>query len=178
LEDSDVDLLPLVRKGDLHAFTAIYRRYGSRVLRYLMVHTLDEASVEDLLQQTFFTAWSKHGQARIVGSSMLPWLLVIARNHSANEYRRLLREKFRTQNVQPDSQSLIPFEQRLWIEMELDKLSPVDQEVCRLCLVEGYSYAEAAEMLGVTSSTIGKRLERAKARLRAAFRSEPMEEVN
>jgi RNA polymerase sigma-70 factor (ECF subfamily) len=41
-----------------------------------------------------------------------------------------------------------------------------------LCLVEGYSYAEAAEHLGLSTSAVAKRLERARASVRRAVRGD------
>ena len=52
-------------------------------------------------------------------------------------------------------------------------LSPIDQQVLTLCVLEGVSAEDAARIMGVRVGTIKSRLSRAKARLRGAI-SEPL----
>jgi RNA polymerase sigma factor (sigma-70 family) len=53
------------------------------------------------------------------------------------------------------------------LEASLAALSPTDREVLLLVGVEGFSPADAAAVCGVKPETLRKRLERARARLRA-----------
>jgi RNA polymerase sigma-70 factor (ECF subfamily) len=54
---------------------------------------------------------------------------------------------------------------------EIASMSPLDRDVCRLCLIEGVPYKDAAALLGITPSTIAKRVERARRHLKS-IRSE------
>jgi RNA polymerase sigma-70 factor (ECF subfamily) len=49
----------------------------------------------------------------------------------------------------------------------LARLSLADRRVVTLCILEGYSEREAAELLGIPPGTVKSRLSRAKQRLRA-----------
>ena len=49
----------------------------------------------------------------------------------------------------------------------MSRLDDVDRDIYRLCIDEGRSYAEAASLLGLTSTTLRGRLARVRRRLRA-----------
>jgi RNA polymerase sigma-70 factor (ECF subfamily) len=100
--------------------------------------------------------------------------MVVCRNHINNSLRKVRRDSAR----QLDEAALVavaPVNQLAWIEAEIRALSPADQAVCRLCLVEGVSYREAALLLGTTETAVGKRLQRARIRLRRALSDESWE---
>jgi RNA polymerase sigma-70 factor (ECF subfamily) len=96
---------------------------------------------------------------------MLPWLLITATNvarnlrRSASRYRQLLDG--------------LPVGSHLTDEGVVDEeataalrsLSLSDQRVITLCVLEDYSEADAASVLGVPRGTVKSRLSRAKRRL-------------
>jgi len=55
-----------------------------------------------------------------------------------------------------------------WVRSEIEALSPVDQQICELCLIEGRSYAEAAALLGLSVGALTQRVSRTRTRLRKA----------
>lgn len=59
-----------------------------------------------------------------------------------------------------------------WVRQAVSRLGGMDQRIVHLCLVEGYSYAEAADHLGLTTSAVAKRVERVRVTLRRAVRGE------
>ena len=123
-----------------------------------------QPAAEEALQDTFLTAWEKRTTSSIVDDSLLPWLLTVCRNHSRNQLRRTRKNRTvdpqRTQAIQaPPSDSLA------WIRVELANLSALDRQLCQLCLIDGYTYAEAAQILDTTETAVGKRLQRLRARL-------------
>ncbi len=165
----DIDLLLAARAGDAAAFGQLYERHAPAVLRYAWSRAGDRGAAEELLQDTFLTAWARRRSATILDESLLPWLLVICRNHVANHLRRLARR--RTDAVDP---ALLPAaraadQEIAWISAELDRLSELDRRVCQLCLVDSLSYREAADELDSTPAAVGKRLQRARGRLRRAL---------
>jgi RNA polymerase sigma factor (sigma-70 family) len=164
---SDRQLLASLRSGSSSDFRELYRRHASAVLRYAWRLADDSSDAEDLVQEVFATAWAKRRTITIVGDSLLPWLLVTCRNHGAN----LVRKKSRTRTVpiaDDETTSATSDDDDLrWIRHEIDSMSPIDQRVCRLCLVEGVPYREAAEQLGVTANGVAKRVERIRKHLRS-----------
>ena len=55
-----------------------------------------------------------------------------------------------------------------WVRDEIAALAPVDRRICELCLLEGHSYAEAAEILGLSVGAVTQRVSRSRARLKKA----------
>ena len=55
---------------------------------------------------------------------------------------------------------------------EVGTLSPLDQQIFRLCAEEGYAYGAAAEALGVSHGVVRNRLSRIRTRLRGTIAAE------
>ncbi len=51
-------------------------------------------------------------------------------------------------------------------------LSPIDQQIFRLCAAEGYAYQAAADELGVTQGVVRNRLSRIRTHLRTVTETE------
>lgn len=165
---ADIDFLMACRDGDLDAFATLYARHAPTILRYAWSRLGDRSAAEEVLQETFTTAWAKRKRASIVDLSLLPWLLSICYNHIRNQLRR----NARTRTVPLDSLQTAPTETASdlsWIAAALDELSVTDRRIVELCLVSGFSYREVAEQLGSTPAAVGKRLQRARIQLRAAL---------
>ncbi|WP_158613148.1 MULTISPECIES: RNA polymerase sigma factor [unclassified Frondihabitans] len=166
---ADADLLELTKQGDVRAFAVLYKRHAGSVLRYCWSKAGDQHTGEDLAQDVFVVAWSKRKSAIIVDQSFLPWLLTISRNLCLNDRRKSARRRHLPLHESESERDSGSADDSVWIRTELGKLSPTDQELCRLCLVEGASYREAAIALGTTEAAVGKRLQRLRTRLRATF---------
>jgi RNA polymerase sigma-70 factor (ECF subfamily) len=164
----DIDLLLSAQRGDMTAFSTLYRRHARAVLRYAWAALGDRTQAEDALQDTFTVAWAKRRGVTIVDESVLPWLLAVCRNHVRNQLRRRRRHaaaELTESMADPDH----GMDELVAMRVELERLSPLDRRVCELCLGEGYSYREAAALLDTTETAVGKRLQRARVRLRTAL---------
>ena len=53
---------------------------------------------------------------------------------------------------------------------EVEGLTPLDQQIFRLCATEGYAYQAAADELGVAHGVVRNRLSRIRTRMRTALR--------
>jgi RNA polymerase sigma factor (sigma-70 family) len=162
------------RDGDQSAFTKLYRMHAPTVAKYAWSIVHDASVAEEVLQESFLIAWDKRRASRLTDDSVLPWLLVIARNVSRNQLRKL-RVHNRGRQIgdqQLEAEPAMDVALHLtWIEAELATLSDTDAQLCRLCLIEGYTYAEAAQILDTSEGAIGKRLQRARAQLRSSLGS-------
>lgn len=171
--DTDSELIRLARRGDRGAFSALFARHGKAIYLYAWGMTRDNSDAEDIVQEVFVVAWRRLADIRIVESSVLPWLLVVCRNVSRNTLRA------RRAHI-PLDETLLPgdrtrqerVEEISWVRQAIERLGGMDQRVVHLCLIEGYSYAEAAEHLGLSTSAIAKRVERVRASLRKTVRGE------
>ena len=170
---SDRVLLHRSATGDRRAFGALFDRHSRALTRYAWALVSDRMDVQDIVQDTFLTAWNKASSVTIAESSVLPWLLVTCRNHALNLRRK--KANHRTESL-PDGLADVAMNedhalaaQRLrWVLTEIEALDGLDRRICELCLIEGRSYAEAAVIVGASVGAVGKRLERARTRIRTA----------
>ncbi|MGB1250209.1 MAG: RNA polymerase sigma factor, partial [Candidatus Promineifilaceae bacterium] len=51
-----------------------------------------------------------------------------------------------------------------WLYAQIGRFEPIDRSLC-LLLLEGFSYKEMAEMLGISTSNIGVKIHRIKKQL-------------
>lgn len=131
---------------------------------------MSRESAEELLQETFLTAWRKHESIQLVNGSALPWLLTTCRNHARNRHRKDRRRR-EALELHDDSLSSDPLNGYAATQLRtaLDSIAglpEMDRIVCELCLLQGYSYREAAEQLEISEASVGKRLHRARQQIR------------
>lgn len=168
----DGELLALTAVGDHVAFADLYDRHAEAVARYLWAWFEDAGAVQDVVQETFVTAWQKASVVRVLDASALPWLLATSKNHARNRIRKV--SKRRETDLEGWSSRLIDEsssadrDRLRWVMDEIAALSDIDRRICEMCLVDGRTYKDAAAELGHPVTAVAKRLQRAKARIRKA----------
>jgi len=171
--DPDARLLELARRGDRGAFSALFARHGKAVYLYAWAVARDDRDAEDIVQEVFVVAWRKLRAIRIVEASALPWLLVTTRNVARNIVRaRRASVEFDESVLPGDRARQERVEEVAWVRQAVSRLGGMDQRVVHLCLVEGYSYAEAGDHLGLTTSAVAKRVQRLRATLQQTVRGD------
>ena len=149
-----------------------------RVARSLTRH---QADAEDLVQDTLIRAYKAID--RFDGRHPRAWLLTILRNTHINRNRRRRPELMRDPDVEieravrspavddasrPDRFVDLEFDGA--VESALQSLGPPFIEVVELVDLNGLSYAEAAEVLGVPVGTVMSRLHRGRKKIREHLR--------
>jgi RNA polymerase sigma-70 factor (ECF subfamily) len=132
------------------------------------------ADADDLVQIVLERALSRAEQWR-PDAALDKWVFAIARN----AWRDEMRARGRSQNLfAPEEAGLTASDgssapaQKLALAAAMAALPPDHREVVALVLVEGMSYAEAAELLEVPVGTVTSRLARARATLQAHLGNE------
>ena len=130
--------------------------------------TRNISSADDLVQETIVKAWSNLSRFE-AGTNMRAWLFTILRNTHFSNGRKRKREVpdsdgiyARRLSVRPDHDGRLAFSEFL---VAFDKLSDEHREVLVLVGASGFSYEEAAGMIGVAVGTVKSRANRARARL-------------
>ncbi|MBI4884640.1 MAG: RNA polymerase sigma factor [Actinobacteria bacterium] len=144
------------------------------LLRVARSLTRNDADAEDLVQDTLIRAY--RAIERFDGLHPRAWLLTILRNTHINRHRRqrpeLLRDPDRTSrelfDVASDdvTDAAVDAGFDAEIDLALMGLEEPFRAVVQLVDVEGLTYAEAAEVLGVPAGTVMSRLHRARGRIR------------
>jgi RNA polymerase sigma factor (sigma-70 family) len=150
------------------AFEAILRRHGPAVLACCRRVLGDTSSAEDAFQATFLVLHRRAGSIR-VAESLAPWLLHVARMAALKarqgELRRVARER-RVARPELIAAEAPPFDLRLLVRDEVDRLPAKYRDPVRLCYFEGRTHDDAAASLGWPVGTVRGRLSRARDMLR------------
>jgi len=133
------------------------------------------AVAEDVVAEVFLTAWRRLEDVPRDLDSARAWLFTVGHHTLRNRRRsdrrqqavalRILREPG-AGDVQP-----VDVPARVDLTQAWDRLSPGDQEVIALTVVEGLTGPQAARVLGISGATFRLRLLRARRRLRTHLSS-------
>ncbi len=126
------------------------------------------ARADDLVQETLMKAWANRA-GFAAGTNMKAWLFTILRNSYISQFRKARREVEDVDGSYADSLWEPARQEGHMTLLDLrDALAtlPDDQrEAVILVGASGFSYDEAAEIVGVAPGTIKSRVSRARARL-------------
>lgn len=183
VELDDRALVERVRAGDVTAFEPLVERYRQRVYR-LACHVLrDTEEAWDVAQEAFIRAFQALPNFR-GQSAFYTWLFRITLNVASDRARqraargralgteRLEEAEWERTLVDPGEApdaSAARAEERRRIARALESLPPHHRAIIMLSDLEGLSYREIAEVLGIPMGTVMSRLHNARKRLRAAL---------
>lgn len=159
-----------IRPDDLIQMLAPLRRYACTLTR-------DRDDAEDLVQATLVRALERRATFR-EGGSLRGWLFTILRNVFVDGRRSGRAEQAREAAAASLGSSMVPAAQegavRLGQVRDAFFRLPEDQRAAlHLVAIEGMSYRDAADALGVPQGTLMSRIGRARAALRALEAGEP-----
>jgi RNA polymerase sigma-70 factor, ECF subfamily len=151
-------------------FTELYRAHYPAVLRFVR-RRAREADVDDVVSETFLTAWRRQEQ---MAAAPLPWLYRTARNVILNsnraEGRRAgLAVRIASLREEEPTDPIVRFEQQHDLSRVWGSLDPLDQEVLALQVWEGLNGKETASVLGISRAACAMRATRARRRLVAVL---------
>lgn len=176
LQFPDLELARRAQKGEESAFHELVDRYANELFKLAFSLTGAVDGAEDVLQETFLGAFQ--GLDSFEGrSSVKTWLIRILVKQAAKYHRyRRIRKTESTNNFFPQDSgsesSARDFEIRMDIKTMIKTLSPEHREVIVLRELEGFSYEEMAEILGVPRGTVESRLFRARQELKKRFKDD------
>jgi RNA polymerase sigma-70 factor, ECF subfamily len=170
--------------GDRRAFALLFRAIAPRVRRQIRTRIGDDASTDDLLQQTMLRAHAARQRyrrpAENADEALVSWYCAIARNLAHN----FVRAKMRTR-VAPVDEHLevvgdveqetvaheLAIERTAALHAAIEALPPGQRVVVRMHRLEGLPVAEVSRRLGVRNGAVRVRAHRAYEGLRAIMLS-------
>ena len=152
-------------------------QYQTPLLRLCYAYLHDTELARDAVQETFIKAYRNMDKYREEASEKT-WLSRIAINtckdmNRSGWFRHVDRSV--TPDMLPEPAKPVEPEDRE-LTMEIMRLPAKMREAALLCWLQGLTYNEAADALGISLQAIGNRLNRARKKLREAMeRSEAYE---
>ncbi|MFJ3383486.1 MULTISPECIES: RNA polymerase sigma factor [unclassified Curtobacterium] len=168
--EADVALVRRMARGEPGALAEAFDRFAPTLTRYAWALAGSRQDVEELVQDTFLTLWQKTDTIDLATRSLVPWLLVVCRNHARNQARRTMKAASDDlpEELAAPAEADDARERLRWVRDEIAAMATTDRRICELCLLEGHSYQEAASMLGLSVGAVTQRVSRSRARLRKA----------
>ncbi len=139
-------------------FTKFYKANINRIYRFVFFRVNDQDIAEDLTSEIFMKALNAFDRYD-VKQSRSAWLYAIARNHLINYYR----DKKETIDIDKIEFELVGEDGRDTMEKQsavetlkraLNKLSGHEQKLVTMKHLEGYTYAEMADVLGKSAGSL------------------------
>lgn len=182
-ELDDLALVERCRAGDVAAFEPLVERYRQRVYR-LAFHVLrDPEEALDVAQEAFIRAYQALPSFR-GRSAFYTWLFRITMNAASDRLRqraargralggeRVEEEQWERALVDPGEAPDVAAaraEDRRRLQQALETLPERHRAIIMLSDLDGLSYREIAEVLGIPMGTVMSRLHNARKRLRQAL---------
>jgi RNA polymerase sigma-70 factor, ECF subfamily len=159
----DGDIVDRLQRRDPQALADLYDRYGRLVYSLILRIVRDQATAEDLVQETFLRVWNRAQGVDPERGSVGPWLLAVARNRAIDYLRsaagrqRNVLELDETdhpalyRDMEPD---LLISDRARRVKTAMERLSPNHRTVMELAYFEGLSQTEMAERMGQPLGTV------------------------
>jgi len=164
--DQDRELARRAAAGDAAAFTALVRSNEAPVRRFLQRLTRGD-NADDLAQEVFIKAWQRAGDYRGTGSYRA-WLMRIAWTSFLGAHRARGRQAARDQaSFEQQEQARSNPDTMIDLGRALASLGERERAAALLCYGEGWSHAEAAEIMGLPLGTLKSIVARARTALAA-----------
>jgi RNA polymerase sigma-70 factor (ECF subfamily) len=163
---------------DPDEFEEFYREHLESVQRFVARRVSDPHLAADLTAEVFLAAVDSASSYRPDRGVPAAWLVGVARNVVATEFRRQARDRAVVRRISGrrllDADSLARIEERIDAEREgrelyaaLASLPARDRALMELVALDGLSVTDAAAVLGVKPGTARVRLHRSRARVKS-----------
>jgi RNA polymerase sigma-70 factor (ECF subfamily) len=172
MSDDDHALVVAVRAGSELAFNTLVDRHQQAVRLFLRRLLGNHSDADDIAQETFL--WT-HARSFRGESSVRSWLCGIAWRKAKTAQRSWVRQRVRDtahHERAPIDGGSAPVEDQLAVRLALMALPLEQRAAVTLCLVCGFSHAEAASILEAALGTVKSHVLRGRERLRAALENE------
>jgi len=154
---NEQDLLCRLQSGDEAAFEKLYRKYVDAIFRKVHYLTKSADIAEELTQDVFLKIWERRAYID-PEKSFSAFVHRIAQNLITDLYRRLVHNQALRQHLINSVTELYDpgaadsDQQLIW--QALDSLPAQRKKVMALVKIEGRSYQEVSNLLGISPSTI------------------------
>ncbi|SHL96286.1 RNA polymerase sigma factor [Mucilaginibacter sp. OK098] len=167
--DHDEQLLLIqLRNGNERAFTYFYERHSLIIYRKIKKMVKVDVLADELMQDVFVRLWDKR---HLIDPEkpLKSYLFLIAQNLVYDFYRKLGREeRLQSEVMKAFTETYLHTEEEVFaretqdiLNKAVEHLPPQQQLVFRLCKLEGKTYEQVSQELGISTATINTHIVRA-----------------
>ncbi|MFA5535466.1 MAG: RNA polymerase sigma-70 factor [Mariniphaga sp.] len=164
--DSNTELVKLLKKDDMAAFDAIYNKYCHKLHKFVLMYLKQEEDAEEIVQVVFIKIWESRDRIDVY-ASFESFLFTIAYNATMSLLRKRMcetksREYLKSLQQFSSAEQVIDeiqyneLEQK--VESLLKQLTPRHETIYRLSREEGLTHEEIAQKLNISVSTVNNHL--------------------
>ncbi len=170
----DSELLQGIRSGDREALERLHALYWWPLVHFAGRIVAGRADPQDVVQEAFIRLWT-HRERWDERGSLRSLLYTLTRNAALDELRRHRRGERALHETEPPPAPPAPEDDAVAADLRcaaraaVARLPPQRREVFRLARDEGLTYAEIAEVLGLSPQTVANHMSLALADLRRAL---------
>lgn len=165
----NLEMLIEFKEGKQAAFDFFYKKYKIRLYSNILKLVKSPEIASDILQEVFIAAWTNRNKIDI-DLSFESLLFKIAQNKVYDFFRKVARDRTLEESLILNTSALYfqavdvdqdDNEKFYLIKNEIENLPPKCKEVFKLCKLEGKSYNEVSELLGISSATVNNHIVKA-----------------
>lgn len=157
----------MTKKEQEHIFKSWLHQYKVLIFKVIRAYAFTKMDIDDLFQEITIQIWRSVPAFR-QESSATTWIYRISLN-TAIKWVRKEQKNHKAETLDNTEQLLqeskTHVDERLaWLYKEISRLDEIDRSIA-LLLLDGFSYKEMADILGITESNIGVKINRIKKHL-------------
>ncbi len=172
----DEQLVTRTLRGDSHAFSALVDRHRGRVLNLAYRMLGNREAAEDATQEAFVRAFDRLG-SYTEGGKFISWLLAITAHLCIDTLRRRPFATDALDDIETETRTVASttdnpedeyqrMEQAQAVHAALGRLGNEQRLAMVLVHIQGMTYEQAAEVMGLAVGTVKSHAHRGRARLR------------
>ncbi len=179
VDQSLTQLIKQVKQGDKQAFARLVDRYKRQVFYQAYAMLKDREDAEDIAQEAFIKAFFSMNQLESA-YAFTAWLSRIVYNlcqdriKQREKQRRVIREWIHEQRdrISHSGNQIEQKQVQLDLKRALQRLTLEHRTILVLREIQGLSYREISEIIGVPEGTVKSRIHNARLSLRAELEKE------
>lgn len=173
---ADKILVTQLIDGSKGAFLELYGKYHAALYRHALRFVKAPALAEDVVQDTFLKVWENRQTLR-ADLSFVGYINTVGRNQILNTLKRASHETAlkktiihaADKNRSSTEEAFLDAEYEKMVDKAIEQLPPQRRMVFRMCRLEGKTYDEVAQKLGISKNTVKDHMVSALKSLREYF---------
>jgi RNA polymerase sigma-70 factor, ECF subfamily len=161
MNDADFDIIRNIQKGQVNDFELLVKKYQSAVFNVLF-HILHQEGIARELSQDVFVKAYEHLDSFNFKSRFFSWIYRIAINtgisYQKKQHQHLFTNRFPGNYEEGVDEKIMEKEKAAMLKEAINRLKNKYKMVILLRYYEQLSYAEMAEVLGISENKVKSRL--------------------